>query len=305
MSDRRRAVILSAFLFLVLGSFVTACASLSRWQTFYSAGEKYRLAGEYKLAEKVFNDALTEATMFGGAGEQIGKTYFSLAELYRSQGRTDEAEKAVRQAIDRFVTSEDVSAEHAHALLLLADLCYSKKQLREAEGYYAKGIAMLSKFPSDKDFAMALSVSLSQHGAVLGDLRMFKEADGEFKRSLAVTKSLPIREFKLLQGKILSRYAATETGAGHFEEAERLFKQALYHEEIYWCPADPNVARVMADYENMLRKAGRTKEADHLKLRREKISASVKENPLGLDPEGKDVSKYYCPGIDGPAAVAR
>ncbi len=223
--------------------------------------ELARHAGVYDEAERLRTEQLrAREAAFGKQHPKVSESIQGLARVRRSQGRNDDAERLYLQAIG--IDEAMLGKEHPDLAKLLADLAglYVIEDRRiEAITLYDRALGILERsyglsHPATEQVALAMAPLRTGSGA----------NDPENQRYQRILS---------MAAQSLNRRAGVYRNLGEYGAAEELFKQAIEMLERAFGPEHPDVGVVLENYAALLRKMGRTKNAEEAERRAAKIRA--------------------------------
>ena len=128
------------------------------WGTYYAAGIKAAVRGDYPEAERQLGIAIKVAEMFGHQ-DRLGETFGNLALIYSKQGRYAEAVSLTKRALA--IYEKALGPEHRKVALALNNLGWNYSEqgkYAEAEPFYKRSLAIYEKVrgPEHPDLARPL-----------------------------------------------------------------------------------------------------------------------------------------------------
>ncbi|HNR30383.1 MAG TPA: tetratricopeptide repeat protein [Candidatus Hydrogenedentes bacterium] len=243
-----------AVLALVSGGLcLDAGAELNLWVSYYFAGEDRFGAGDFKEAETLLVNGLSETK----TAYRQGETLDALGRVYTSQGRYDDAEKAFQEAL--CLKRKSLGGRHrevAVSLNNLADLYYVWGKEDKPESLYRDALDIHRRDQLNVEVCRALNGLALIHNA-RGE---FVEAEELLKRAIEAHEKAQRREHPFL-ATVLVNLGILYTNQGRYEEAGPLFDRAAYIQDQVLRADHPDVAVRLHGTSALYHATGRAKEA--------------------------------------------
>jgi tetratricopeptide (TPR) repeat protein len=261
---------------LTLAPHAKAQEAEDTWKDLVTQGQHAAAVGEYAKAEPIYLKAVHEAERFGAEDWRVGVTLESLGQVYTAEKKFSEAEGAYRRALGIVVQANGSDTrEAANVNFDIANLMFADSRLSEALVYGRK--ALSSYETSLGGTSLQTAAALCLIGDSLRTMKNFIDAEAPLKRCADIREADGgIDDADLAEA--LHSLALTYVGDGKYALAEPRFKLAEKIREGKLGLTSPLLARTMEDHAAMLRKLGRTKEAERLMLLSSAIRRNEKKN---------------------------
>jgi tetratricopeptide (TPR) repeat protein len=202
----------------------------------------------------------------------VGATLESLGQVYTAEKKFGEAEGAFRRSLGIVGKADDSDNEQAANVNFdMANLMFAAGRLSEAL-VYARN-ALTSYETSLGGTSVQTAAALCLIGDSLRTMKNFIDAEAPLKRCADIREADGGVDDAELAGALHS-LALTYAGDGKYALAEPRFKLAEKIRESKLGLTSPLLAQTMEDHAAMLRKLGRTNEAERLSL----LSAAIRRN---------------------------
>lgn len=125
------------------GVAAVAISPEARWNAAMVAGTKASMLGKWGDAERLYQQAVEAADIFGPQDKRMVRSLNSLAGAYRVQKKNAEAEQALRRALSILESAAEPDKTQIGAMLAsLAGLVSSQGRLEEAEALFRRAIEL-------------------------------------------------------------------------------------------------------------------------------------------------------------------
>ena len=258
------------------------------WRDLISKAKTLEHNEKYREAEDVYAKAL--ANLPSSASDQDRALVLHLLGL-ASQNREQSIQRLI-ESVNLYERSNSSSEDYVETLRLLGVQLGREKRYMEKQYYLAKALVLRDKvIGKHLRYALCL-VDYSTASAQAHDMDKSNKAIREAMRIANSETSLTEKREHLVQ--LLSNAAEYYfQQRGDVATADKLYKRAVYEGESLWFPLYGWSMNAMYEHMQMLRKAGREREAKSLEQRLQIIGTT------GNDPKGKDVCKFWN-GEDAP-----
>ena len=257
---------------LTLAPLADAQEAEDTWKDLVTQGQHAAANKEYAKAEPIFLKAVHEAERFGTDDWRVGATLESLGQVYTAEKKFGEAEGAFRRALG--ISGKADSSDNQEAANLnfdMANLMLAGGRLSEALVYARKALTSYETSLGGTNVQTAAALCLM--GDSLRTMKNFIDAEAPLKRCADIREADGgIDDVELADA--LHSLALTYVGEEKYALAEPRFKLAEKIRESKLGLTSPLLAQVMEDHAAMLRKLGRTQEAERLAL----LSAAIRRN---------------------------
>jgi len=226
-------------------------------------------SGDYEDSERYFKEAIRVAHEVDPNDPYVSRVLNNLAVLYYTTGHTGSAEKALKEAIA--VVESKLGKDRVEAVLLLANL---------AEVYIPRRNWKAAKAQLDKALSILETSGRAEHIdaasvlGVVGRLQFardnFAEAANAFRSSYAIRLRVLGADHPAV-AVTGANLAAALVAIGSYEEAERLYAEALKVLEKAYGPRSLQVAATLEKLTQLYRKTHREVEAEVTVARAEDI----------------------------------
>jgi tetratricopeptide (TPR) repeat protein len=257
---------------LTFAPHAAALEAEDTWKDLVTQGQHAAANKEYATAEPIFLKAVHEAERFGTDDWRVGATLESLGQVYTAEKKFGEAEGAFRRSLGIVGKADDSDNEQAANVNFdMANLMFAAGRLSEAL-VYARN-ALTSYETSLGGTSVQTAAALCLIGDSLRTMKNFIDAEAPLKRCADIREADGGVDDAELAGALHS-LALTYAGDGKYALAEPRFKLAEKIRESKLGLTSPLLAQTMEDHAAMLRKLGRTNEAERLSL----LSAAIRRN---------------------------
>lgn len=226
--------------------------------------------GDYAAAETAFNQGL--ATLHGNTADDPIRVSLetNLAELYIAELRAEDASPLLRQAAAALRSS---SAPNPTALAItdedLAVTCIMRRQFDEPEALLRQSQALIeTAFGADSP---RLASSLLTYAGLLTAERRYSDALIPAERAWQILRAASIPIPKSYLASALSILGTVYYHNGRLAEAESSSRQCVELAEESLGPEHPRLGLYLANYANILKRAGRRNEAKEAQKQADEI----------------------------------
>ncbi len=260
---------------LTLAPHAAAQEAEDAWKDLVTQGQHAAANKEYATAEPIFVKAVHEAERFGSDDWRVGATLESLGQVYVAEKKFGEAESAFNRALGIVGKGDGSDEKAANVNFDIANLMFAAGRLSEALIYGRK--ALTSYETSLGGTSVQTAAVLCLIGNSLRTMKNFIDAEAPLKRCADIREADGgIDNAELAEA--LHSLALTYAGDGKYALAEPSFKLAEKIRESKLGLTSPLLAQTMEDHAALLRKLGRTNEAERLSLLSAAIRRSEKKN---------------------------
>jgi tetratricopeptide (TPR) repeat protein len=228
------------------------------WQSRMKEGGAAEIAGDYASAISSYRVAAEAANRFDHRDRRRAVTWNAMATMYDALGRFAEAEAAYRRALKAAAESTGKAGpEYALVLGNLGSWYVETGQRAAGEKLLRESLAIYSAAdPPDE-----LHIAVAQNGLaeVLCESRKYKDAGPLLTRALAVLEKNPRVGSETALAK--NNLGVVRFLEGNYEEARRLFLEAVAMIEQRLGPEHPMLARILNNMASVENRAGHREEA--------------------------------------------
>jgi tetratricopeptide (TPR) repeat protein len=277
MLSTKSSRIISAVVIAFLLAGTPAFAQKDLWRTYEAAGEKAYGKGNYKEAEKLFEEALQAARRSGAGILDLERTLVNLAITYKEVARYEEAEKLVKEAI-ALIDADGKFNPGSKMLALnnLATIYATQGKLPEAIDLYKQSLDIANKtFGVGKQDSMLPAINLGQLYIQCGD---YVSANNYLQTLFPLFKQ-PRNQTGLNYAYFIYSYGQLAAERGKYAEAEKLFLDAIQVATKSLGADHRYVAGGYQTLAEMYTKQGRYSEAEQLLQK----AVGVMERSMGAD----------------------
>lgn len=288
-------------------------------QSIMQAAEDCRSAGQFPVAERLLEEKIALDEQFEGANsKQMAEDLDTLSDFLNDDEKYDQAEKALRDALAIFTSIEGPQrAMNAFYLSRLANLAAHKQRFAEAEQTYDRILALETRedgfehpetlnqlaevYRLAKNYPQAEALYLQAldsksletgSGQRLGDIERLGalyEEEGKFQEAeVLYLNAVDVSQRALDHGNLvlianLNDLAYFYDGQNRLDEAEEYYKLAL--EQFDRIATDDglmnhNLAIVMSNYAETLKKENRTSQAEQYQSGAKSIEDHLQDGRL-------------------------
>jgi tetratricopeptide (TPR) repeat protein len=197
--------------------------------------------------------------------------------VHYRQNRIKKAEELFEQALD-MVSALNIPFNRTHLLNNLGTVYHAKRDFKKAEGLYIEALQGIEDTMGSAHPDMIFT--LCAMGVLYSDSKRYQEAEDMFRRALKLLE--PRREeFGSRIARIYHALSSNYKRAGRTIEADAALAEAAVIAR-QGLSRHPDLVEIVEDYSATLKKQGRTKEAEELRVeaRRARVKAGMVINAL-------------------------
>lgn len=248
-------------------------------QAEFLLGQYRRSAGHFARSLQIWDNEPA------GDGQKRGAARANLAQACAALGEYARAETLFRQVLTEAHRAGWDESPHAAAIRTgLAETLYLQRRYVEAETEQRKALATWGAAGHPENYVALNNLAL---------IAIARDHEGEalplLERAARLGEDRPITDVR--QARVLGNLATLYRRAGRYTEAEALFQRVLPAMERNVGPDHPDVANVLDEFAELLKKTGRGRQARQFRSRAQNIqSASVGEtNRSGITVNWRDL----------------
>ncbi|HEX7251854.1 MAG TPA: serine/threonine-protein kinase, partial [Thermoanaerobaculia bacterium] len=265
-----------------VGQTQTKPVSGTLWTSFFEAGQKAFNAGDFRGAEKLFRDAVSEAERFGQADPRLARSVQRLGVTLGNLGRLPESEVLLRRSMGMWEKQADsFSMDLADSEINLGSVLTreGKAGVGEAEQLIQRGLAAKEKSLGARDPAVA---SALQHLAFCYEMQS-RHADAEplLRRALNIYEAAP-GAHEPARAAVLNDLGWLLVRKGEPKQAEAPLREALAVRERVLPANHPALAQTLMNLAQAESAQKKDAEAEELLKR----ALAIREKSLGPDSLG-------------------
>jgi tetratricopeptide (TPR) repeat protein len=194
-------------------------------------GRLYYKQGNYKDAEKMFQDALTLSPESGAGGGATNRDWRQemlprLGLCYQRDGKYDQAERCLRSALAAAEAKNEGVAGLYYPCRNLASLYYDMHRYDNSIFYFKRCLALSERNPNWEGYNDAESQALMRIGEIYSAQKKDKEALNCFRQASVFARRDPNCAETLLH-TLYPSLAKQELGAGNYSESRSAASEAL------------------------------------------------------------------------------